>query len=96
MNAARTLTPSSSVRQSSDQVSCDLDREVVLLNIKNGDYYNFDDIASDIWRSLGEPMTIRTLVDRQLGKYRAAPEQCEQDVLDFLEELLGDGLIEIV
>ena len=96
MTTDRTLTHASSVRQSSDHVSCDLDREVVLLSIKNGDYYNFDAVASDIWRTLGEPTTVRALVDQQLRKYSDPQQQCEQDVLNFLEQLLNDGLIEIV
>ena len=84
------------VSQSENQVGCNLDKEVVLLNIANGDYYNLDDIASIIWEDMKEAVEVRGLVSNLMEKYSVERSVCEKDVCALLNTFVEDGLVNIV
>jgi hypothetical protein len=57
--------------------------------------YGLGSTGSDIWRRLGEPIDVAELVS-QLGlEYDSAPGQIRADVLRTLNQLAGEGLIEV-
>jgi hypothetical protein len=78
-----------------DQVSCDLEGEAAVLNLKTGVYYGLDDIGAAIWRMLNEPRRVDELVDALLGEYEVDREECQRDVIALLGELAVRGLVEI-
>jgi hypothetical protein len=83
------------VAASADQVSCDLEGEAAVLNLKTGVYYGLDDIGASIWRMLDEPRRVDDLVDALLGEYEVDREECQRDVIALLGELAVRGLVEI-
>lgn len=80
---------------SADQVSCNLEGEAAVLNLKTGVYYGLDDIGASIWRMLDEPRRVDDLVDALLGEYEVDREECQRDVIALLGELAVRGLVEI-
>ena len=78
-----------------DQVSCDLEGEAAVLNLKTGVYYGLDDVGASVWRMLNEPRRVDELVDALLGEYEVDREECERDVIALLGELAVRGLVEI-
>ncbi len=78
-----------------DQVSCDLEGEAAILNLKTGVYYGLDDIGASVWRMLNEPRRVDDLVDALLGEYEVDREECQHDVIALLGELAVRGLVEI-
>jgi hypothetical protein len=78
-----------------DQVSCDLEGEAAVLNLKTGVYYGLDDIGASIWRMLNEPRRVDELVDALLGEYEVDREECQRDVIELVGELAVRGLVEI-
>jgi Coenzyme PQQ synthesis protein D (PqqD) len=78
-----------------DQVSCDLEGEAAVLNLKTGVYYGLDDIGALIWRMLDEPRRVDDLVDVLLGEYEVDREECQRDLIALLGELAVRGLVEI-
>ena len=78
-----------------DQVSCDLEGEAAVLNLKTGVYYGLDDVGASVWRMLNEPRRVDELVDALLGEYEVDREECQRDVIALLGELAVRGLVEI-
>src|SRR6185437_5211830 len=78
-----------------DQVSCDLEGEAAVLNLKTGVYYGLDDIGASVWRMLNEPRRVDELVDALLGEYEVDRDECQHDVIALLGELAVRGLVEI-
>jgi len=78
-----------------DQVSCDLEGEAAVLNLKTGVYYGLDDIGASIWRMLNEPRRVDELIDALLGEYEVDREECQRDVIELVGELAVRGLVEI-
>jgi Coenzyme PQQ synthesis protein D (PqqD) len=89
------IDPNSVVAAVADQVSCDLEGEAAVLNLKTGVYYGLDDVGASVWRMLNEPRRVDELVDALLGEYEVDREECQRDVIALLGELAVRGLIEI-
>jgi len=83
------------IGKTQDQIASDLGGEVVVLNIQHGIYYGVDDVGVTIWQLLDQPRTPEAIRDAVLAKYDVDPEECERDLLRFLEQLLNAGLIEV-
>jgi hypothetical protein len=83
------------VAAAADQVSCDLEGDAAVLNLKTGVYYGLDDIGASLWRMLNEPRRVHELVDALLGEYDVDREECQRDVIALLGELAVRGLVEI-
>ena len=78
-----------------DQVSCDLEGDAAILNLKTGVYYGLDDIGASLWRMLNEPRRVDELVEALLGEYEVDREECQRDVIALLGELAVRGLVEV-
>jgi Coenzyme PQQ synthesis protein D (PqqD) len=87
---------SSRMRKSADQVSCELNGEVAILNLKSTLYFGLDQVGATVWEALDEPRTAKELCQALLEKFDVDEERCHEDVLDLLGRLYKAGLIEIV
>jgi hypothetical protein len=79
----------------SEQVSCPLGEESAILNLKNSVYYGLDPVGAHIWKLLREPKSVGELRDALVDEYDVEPPRCEQDLLEMLEKMRGEGLIEV-
>ena len=89
------MTLQSTVRVSQDQVSCDLNGEAAILNLKTGTYYGLDPVGATIWKLIEKPCTVESLREAMLQKYEVDAQRCESDLLDLLEKLKAEGLIDV-
>jgi hypothetical protein len=78
-----------------EQVSCALGDESAILNMKNSVYYGMNAVGTRVWNLLGEPRSVGQLRDALLDEYEVEPSRCEQDLLQLLEKMRGEGLIEV-
>lgn len=79
----------------SEQVSCDVEGEAAILNLKNGVYYGLNPIGARIWNLIQEPRQVGQLRDQLLAEYEVDPERLETDVRQLLADLAEHGLIEV-
>ena len=82
------------VKHSTDQVSCNLNGEVVVLNLKSTLYFGLDEVGACIWNSLQDPKRISDICRIVMDRFEVKEEQCRADVLDFLGNLDKAGLIQ--
>lgn len=82
------LSSSSRVRATTDQVSSELGKEVVILHIKNGVYYGLDEVGVVIWKKLQEGCSVSGIVSSVMKEFDVESAQCEQDVLRILSEMI--------
>jgi len=92
---SRNISLDSVVVASGQQIHCDLAGEAAILNMKNGVYYGLDPVGARIWNLLQEPRTVRAIRETILEEYAVESKQCERDLLALLENLQGEGLIEV-
>jgi hypothetical protein len=90
------ITAETIIGRSREVVCSDIDGEVVMMSIGKGNYYGLDLIASRIWVLTGKPVKVADLIGVLTEEYEVTREDCEKDVLAFLNDLLSEKLIEIV
>jgi hypothetical protein len=91
------LNLASKVVASQEQVACELTDEVVILNLRNGEYYGLNPVGAKIWTMIQEPRTVADIRDAILAEYEElTPDECTQDVLELLQQLADSELLEVV
>jgi hypothetical protein len=82
---------------STQQVSCDVADEAVLLSMRDGEYYGLNEVAASIWKLVQTPTTVLAIRDALLAEYAdISLEECEHAVLRFLSDMIALSLVEIV
>jgi hypothetical protein len=89
------ITRTSFVVASRDQVGSDLGGETVLLGLKSARYYGLQDVGARIWELLQTPIAVANICETICREYDVSPDQCEVDVIRFLDDLAGNELIEV-
>lgn len=76
-------------------LSCDLNGEVVILNMKNGKYYGVNSVGASIWSRIQAPVSFGDLQSSIMAEYEVDETTCRQAMLSFLEEMAREDLIEV-
>ena len=91
-----TLEPQMRVRRVDAVLNTEIDDQTVMMDIEQGSYFGLNTTATRIWAMLSEPTVIGDLCGRLTDEFEVPREQCEQQVVAFLEDLLDRGLVQIV
>ena len=93
------LTKTSLLVASRDQVSADLasdqSGDMVILGLKEGVYYELNEVGTCIWRLIQQPCSVQSVVDTLLVEYDVPARQCLADVLALTEDMVERGLVDI-
>jgi hypothetical protein len=95
------LTPASRVILSRDQLSTNVGGEAVILSMRDGVYYGLDPVGARIWtwwqdQAPEQPLTLDAVAGRIVGEFEVGREQALADLLVLADDLLAQGLIEVV
>jgi hypothetical protein len=80
--------------RSRNHLSGDIDREIVLLSIDKGEYYQLNGPGGRIWELFEQPLRVAAVVDRLCEEFEVERPACEVQVLEFLQRMLAEGLVE--
>ena len=89
------ITINSIVVVADEVVSCDLDGEAAILDIKDGIYYGLDPVGAKIWNLIQKPMVLEEVIKIILNEYEVDKDQCTNDVFELIEELLDNRLVKV-
>ena len=87
------ITLDTKVQRDPKQEFSAIDNEVVMLSLKNGEYYYLNPVASKIWELIKEPQKINILIDVLSDEYIVKKDVCRQDVLECINDFSSKGLI---
>jgi hypothetical protein len=90
------LSKSSKIVVSKEVVSCDLGGETAMLNMKDGVYYGLNPMGTIIWEFIQKPITIQEILDKILDQYEVDEETCYADLNELVDQMLENGLVEII
>lgn len=96
MTSEQSVSLDSSVRPVRRSMSAELGSSWVVLKPSEGVYYGFEDVAATIWDLLQRPCKVRSILESVLEEYDVEREKCQADLLEFLTDLKGRDLIELV
>ena len=66
----------------------EMDGDLVMMGLEQGEYFALRDVAATIWSELGEPRSVDDLCAAVARDYDVSAESCRPDVEQFLGELL--------
>ncbi|MEY8197633.1 MAG: lasso peptide biosynthesis PqqD family chaperone [Colwellia sp.] len=89
------LTLTHKLSRTSSAVASELDNEVVMMSIEQGEYYGLGQVGSQLWRLMEQPTSVQHIIEQLMAQYDVSFEQCQQDVTPFLTQLHHKGLIHI-
>ena len=95
MKPTRPLGPDSTLTRSPAPLSTDLHNETVLMSLESGSYYGLEGTARRIWELLSTPCTLSDLSLQLSKEFKVAPDQCAKEILPFIEQMRGEGLLVI-
>ncbi len=84
------------VARNKNLISSCLDEDLVMLSIQTGKYYGVNSVGRRIWELLEQPTEITQLCDKLGREFEVSKKQCEQEVLEFLNQLLTQNLLQVV
>lgn len=94
---ASPITLDTKVQQDIKPVTSPMDDSLMMFAQEAAHYYELKDVAKDIWERIAEPILVGELCQELLKVYDDIEErECQDQVIAFLTELQGDGLIQIV
>ena len=67
--------------------------ETVLLDLESGVYFGLDNTGKRIWESIGEGLTLGETVAVITSEYEVDEAQAQEDVNDFVRDLVERGLL---
>lgn len=83
------------LRRAGDMLCAEVDGEIVMMDAAKGVYFGLNDIASDVWRRLSEPVSPAALIAALAEAYEGEAGEIRRDVLALLGQLAEQGLIQI-
>ena len=69
--------------------------ESVILDLKSQRYLGLDEVGTRMWQALLEADSVQAAYDALLDEYEVEPKKLEQDIREFLADLLANKLISI-
>ena len=87
------LSPASVVVQTDAVQTATVGAELVMMSIESNGYFGLDAIGRRIWELIAEPRSIGDICALLTAEFDVAPVRCEADVLHFLNELVGYGVV---
>jgi hypothetical protein len=76
-------------------ISESLGNETVIINLETGTYHNLNSNAAQIWQNLQQPIASETLLNAITVEDTAFAKTVNQAVLNFIAQLLEQGLIRV-
>ncbi|MCP3030070.1 lasso peptide biosynthesis PqqD family chaperone [Halobacillus sp. A1] len=83
------------VSQTEGNIVSSMGNEKVMLSVENGKYYNLGEVGGLIWDLIESPVTFEKVVRELRSQYEVSQSECEEQVNQFLQMLLEEGLIKV-
>jgi len=96
ISKSHNLKPDTLIVRDNSQVFSVIDGEVVMLSIKKGEYYNLNNVGSDIWCFLEKPIKFEHLLLKLTDLYDVTEETCKKDITPYLQDFIESKLILIL
>lgn len=90
------LTLESVIARSPDVIVAGLDKGLAMMRLESNAYYTLDDIGTAIWQLVEQPMTVGAVCAALEQRYAVSAEQCQVDVLAFLNRACAEGIMRLV
>ena len=89
------ISDNDTIQRSPDLIASSIGEDTVLLSLQQNDYFGMNAVGSRIWEMLESPKPVTEICRVLQEEFSVSREECESDVLAFLNQMATDGLIKI-
>jgi Coenzyme PQQ synthesis protein D (PqqD) len=89
------IVDSTIISRSPSVLTAEVDGEVVMMSIQQGQYFGLDDIGSDIWKRIEPPCSFAALVDGLTVDYDADRATILADVHGLLLRMAEQDVVRL-
>lgn len=86
------ITLDTRIARGPELVSTDMDGETVMMSLQRGEYFGIGGAGSTAWKMLEAPVTVRAICTAVCAEFEVAESVCQTDMLEFVENLIRNGL----
>ena len=90
------VTIDSVLLQDTEPTAADLDDGVVVLSVRAGSYFGFNEVASEIWTMLTEPCSVSQIYASLSERHNVDADTLTRDVTPFLQTLVEHRLVRVI
>ena len=90
------LTVNSVLVQETGLSAAERDGRVVVLSLQAASYFDFNEIATEIWGMLSSPHRVEDILQKLSQRHDVSSEIMTRDVMSFLQSLVAQRLARIV
>ena len=87
------ISPDTLVKRNPELVHSDMDGETVMMSIEQSEYYGLDSVGTRIWNLIEEEMSVSDICTSLVSEYEVEKQQCQQDVIHFLQDMIEQKTI---
>jgi hypothetical protein len=77
------------VSRNPDIITSEIDGDMVMMSVSEGSFYGLNAVGAAIWHLLDTPASIETIVAHVLEIFEVSEEQCQTDILIFIESMVS-------
>lgn len=70
--------------------------DLVMLDIDSGFYFGLNQVASDIWVMMQNPVSEEEIIEELLRKYEVDPTICSAETKELIQQMLEHKIISFV
>jgi len=74
-------------------LASDLGDEMVMMDLESGNYIGLNEVGKDIWLHITGETTVSELIAKLVEEYEVTAEECEKDVMEYLEGMLEKRMV---
>lgn len=89
-----TIDPTTPIIRHPDLVAAEMDDDLVMMSIEQGQYYGLSGVGPRIWELLERPATVERMTVILCDEFEIDDATCRRDLLNFTQELLDMGLVQ--
>ena len=87
------IGPDTQVERNPEMVDAEVDGEVIMMSIEQGEYYGMDTTGSRIWALLETSMSFSTLCQKLMDEYDVEEATCQTEVTHFLSDMAERNIV---
>ena len=77
----------------SDLIAADMDGETVMMSVENGAYFGLRGVGNRVWDLLETPCSLHELTETVISEYAVDRDTCQDDLREFLKNMVENGLV---
>ena len=80
--------------ETSDNIAWrNINEEVVILNLKSGEYFTLNDVGRFVWLAITDRNNIEEICQKVVDTFAVSPETAAKDIDIFVTGMMNEGLL---